>query len=152
MLLPQVLKGAMGPKVVRKRNTSPKAMLSANQQKSHEVAKTSKLRGPAAILFISRNTCSDSIAKLFRACFVRGIAHELRDTLQNGVSHRCACVELSIKRGIAPFWGFQRGIFVRGGISTIRVVHAPVAKYNFVFFVRGLLIESFLNSEIFAEI
>ena len=30
----------------------------------------------------------------------------LRDTLQNGVSHRCACVKQSTKRGgIAPFWG-----------------------------------------------
>ena len=28
------------------------------------------LRGPVAILFISRNTCSDSIAKLFCACFL----------------------------------------------------------------------------------
>ena len=27
------------------------------------------LRGPAAILFISRDACSDSIANLFRACF-----------------------------------------------------------------------------------
>ena len=27
------------------------------------------LRGPIAILFISRDTCNDSIAKLFRACF-----------------------------------------------------------------------------------
>ena len=27
------------------------------------------LRGPTAILFISRDTCSDSIAKRFRACF-----------------------------------------------------------------------------------
>ena len=27
------------------------------------------LRGPAAILFISRDTCSDSIAKISRACF-----------------------------------------------------------------------------------
>ena len=32
------------------------------------------LRGPAAILFISRDSCSDSIAKLFRACFFWGIA------------------------------------------------------------------------------
>ena len=30
---------------------------------------TCALRGPAAILFISRDTCSDSIAKLFLACF-----------------------------------------------------------------------------------
>ena len=33
--------------------------------------------GPAAILFISRDTCSDSIAKLFRACFY-GISHNYR--------------------------------------------------------------------------
>ena len=25
--------------------------------------------------------------------------------LQNGVSHRCACVKLSTKGGIAPLWG-----------------------------------------------
>ena len=36
-----------------------------------------KLRGPAAILFISRDTCSDSIAKLFRACFC-GVSHNFR--------------------------------------------------------------------------
>ena len=35
------------------------------------------LRGPAAILFISRDTCSDSIAKLFRACF-HGVSHNYR--------------------------------------------------------------------------
>ena len=35
------------------------------------------LRGPAAILFISRDTCSDSIAKLFRACFY-GVSHSYR--------------------------------------------------------------------------
>ena len=32
------------------------------------------LRGPAAILFISRDTCSDSIAELFGACFY-GVSH-----------------------------------------------------------------------------
>ena len=32
------------------------------------------LRGPAAILFISCDTCSDGIAKLFRACF-SGVSH-----------------------------------------------------------------------------
>ena len=42
------------------------------------------LRGPAAILFISRDTCSDSIAKLFRACFRGGIAQLSRDMLQSG--------------------------------------------------------------------
>ena len=57
------------------------------------------LRGPVAILFISRDTCSDSIAKLFRACFCGGIAQVSRDMLQNGVSHRRPCVKLSAKGG-----------------------------------------------------
>ena len=35
------------------------------------------LRSPAAILFISRDTCSDSIAKLFRTCF-HGVSHNYR--------------------------------------------------------------------------
>ena len=34
-------------------------------------------RGPAAILFILRDTCSDSIAKLFRAWFC-GVSHNYR--------------------------------------------------------------------------
>ena len=38
--------------------------------------------------------------------------------------------------------GFQRGVFVRG-------VRAPVAIINFAFFARDLLIESYINSEIF---
>ena len=29
----------------------------------------------------------------------------VRDMLQNGVSHRCACVSPSAKGSIAPFWG-----------------------------------------------
>ena len=35
------------------------------------------LRGPATILLISRDACSDSIAKLFRACFY-GVSHNYR--------------------------------------------------------------------------
>ena len=35
------------------------------------------LRGPIEILFVSRDTCSDSIAKLFRACFY-GVSHNYR--------------------------------------------------------------------------
>ena len=35
------------------------------------------LRGPVAILFVSRDTCGDSIAKLFRACFC-GLSHNYR--------------------------------------------------------------------------
>ena len=45
------------------------------------------LRGPVAILFISRDTLSDSIAKCFRACFPGDIAQVSRDMLQSGVSH-----------------------------------------------------------------
>ena len=45
------------------------------------------LRGPAAILFISRDAFSDSIATLYRVCFPGGIAQVSRDMLQNGVSH-----------------------------------------------------------------
>ena len=63
------------------------------------------LRGPAAILFISRDTCCDSIAKLFCACFLWGIAQLSRHTLQNGVSHRCACVKLSTKGGYRTVFG-----------------------------------------------
>ena len=36
-----------------------------------------KLRGPIAILFISRDPCSDSIAKRFCACFC-GVSHNYR--------------------------------------------------------------------------
>ena len=35
------------------------------------------LRGPAAILTMLRDTCSDSISKLFRACFC-GVSHKYR--------------------------------------------------------------------------
>ena len=63
------------------------------------LAQRPELRGPAAILFISRNTCSDSIAKEFGACFCGGIAQLSRNMLQKGVSHRCVCVKLSTKAG-----------------------------------------------------
>ena len=49
-----------------------------------------KLRGPAAILFISRDACSDSIAKLFCACFV---------------GYRTIIARYVAKWGLAPFWG-----------------------------------------------
>ena len=57
-----------------------------SQGKTRDVPGT--LRGPAAILLISRDTFSDSIAKLFRACFP-GVSHKHRAiyVLQNGVSH-----------------------------------------------------------------
>ena len=63
------------------------------------------LRGPVAILFISRDTCSDSIAKLLRALFCGGIAQLSRDMLQNGVSHRCVCAIVSTKGGYRTILG-----------------------------------------------
>ena len=62
-------------------------------------------RGPAAILSISRDTCSDSIAIFFSCLFLWGIAQLSRDMLQNGVSHRCACVKLSAKGGVSHHCG-----------------------------------------------
>ena len=50
------------------------------------------LGDPAATLFITRDTCSDSIALK-------------SNTLQNGVSHRCACAKLSTKRGYCTILG-----------------------------------------------
>ena len=79
-----------------------------DSQRRGSIREPRDLRGPAAILFISSDTCSDSTAKLFSACFSGGIAQLSRDTLQNGVSHRCACVKLTTRGGgggIAPVWG-----------------------------------------------
>ena len=56
-----------------------------------------RLRGAAAILFISSDTCNDSIAKLYLMLVFMGIAQLSRYMLQNAVSHRCACVKLSPK-------------------------------------------------------
>ena len=58
------------------------------------------------LVFSFPKYCAILIAKLFRACFL-WVSHKFwRDTLQNGVSHWCACVKLSA-RGvrIAPCWG-----------------------------------------------
>ena len=66
---------------------------------------TPEPRGPAAV-FISRDSCSDSIAKRFRACFC-AVAHNYR-AIRCKMGCRtdvCVCVKLSAKGGIAPFWG-----------------------------------------------
>ena len=55
------------------------------------------LRCPATILFISRDSCSDSIAKLCRACF-RWYRTIIARYVANGVSRRCACVKLPLTR------------------------------------------------------
>ena len=47
------------------------------------------LRGPVAILFISRDTCSDSIAKLLRACFC-AVSH----------NYRAICCKMGYRTGV----------------------------------------------------
>ena len=47
-----------------------------NQMENHQTLGP-RLRGPATTLFISRDACSDRIAKLFGAC-VCGISHNYR--------------------------------------------------------------------------
>ena len=54
----------------------PQILLSL-RKKGNEGVWTPYLRGPAAILFISRDICSDSIAKLFRARF-NGVSRNYR--------------------------------------------------------------------------
>ena len=57
------------------------------------------LRGPADT-FISRDTCSNSIAKVFRACFGGG-GGGIAQYVANGYrTDLCACVKLSAKGGV----------------------------------------------------
>ena len=63
------------------------------------------LRGPIAILFISRDTFSDSIAKRFRVCFP-GVSHEYR-AIRCKMGYR---TDMFVQKkapsgGIAPCWG-----------------------------------------------
>ena len=75
------------------------------------------LRGPAAILFISRDTCSDSIAKRFRACFY-GVSHEY-GVIRCQMGYRTdVSVGNQVPRGgIAPFWGSADLLKKRYGVS-----------------------------------
>ena len=55
---------------------------------------TNALKDPATILFMSLNTCSDSIAKLFRACHFFGggdLKQVSSDMLQNGILQIYLC-------------------------------------------------------------
>ena len=64
-----------------------------------------RLRGPAAILFIWRDTCSDSIAKIFRACFY-GVSHNYR-AIRCKMGYRTDVpVKLSSKRGYRTILGY----------------------------------------------
>ena len=63
------------------------------------------LSGPATILFISRVTCSDSIAKPFCACFY-GVSHTYRAIrCKMGYRRDVPMRNLVPREGVAPFWG-----------------------------------------------
>ena len=67
------------------------------------------LRGPVAILFISRDTCSDSIAKIFCACFCGGYRTIIaRYVAKWGIAQMCLCETKYQAGGLAPFWGSAR--------------------------------------------
>ena len=63
-----------------------------------------KLRGPVAILFISRVTCSNSIAKLLRACFMGYRTIIARYVARWGIAQMCLCETKYQGGGIAPLW------------------------------------------------
>ena len=64
------------------------------------------LRGPIAILFMSRNTCSGSVAKLVCACFYGYRANIARYVAKRDVAHMCLYETKYLGGGgIAPFWG-----------------------------------------------
>ena len=50
-----------------------------------------KLRDPPAMLFISRDTCSDGIAKLFHACFVGYRTIIAQYVAKWGIAQMCLC-------------------------------------------------------------
>ena len=55
------------------------------------------------MLVILRDTCTDSTAKPFRACFYMEIANVSINMLLNGLPPRYVCVMKVRRRGIAPF-------------------------------------------------
>ena len=62
------------------------------------------LRGPAAMLFISRDTCSDASATLFHDCF-HGVSHNYRAICCKwGVAEMCLC-ETKYQRGVSHHFG-----------------------------------------------
>ena len=74
-------------------------------QESKQPPSTDPLRGPAVILFISHDICSDSIAKLFRVCF-NGVSRNYRAIRSKmGIAKMCLCTTKYQGGGIAPFWG-----------------------------------------------
>ena len=80
------------------------------------------LRGPAAIRFISRDTFSDSIAKLFRACFP-GVSHKYRAICCKwGITLICLCKRRhqgGVSHAVGGLLRWPRKYRAIGGIAAI---------------------------------
>ena len=59
---------------------------------------------------------------------LEGITQLSRDMLQNGVSHRCACVKLSTKRGVLHHFG--EAVTSLKKYRAIRAIAAIVSQYR----------------------
>ena len=99
-------------------------------------------------LWSDRHNCSHNVSQKVK---------RIRSSSDN------SCKMATISRHLSPpisrwgkngfIWGFPKGGFCEGGKSQyLGWVRAPVAIINFAFFVRELLIESYINSEIFTGI
>ena len=68
--------------------------------------KPGMLRGPAAILFIPRDTCSDSIANPFvLVCFLNGVSHNYRVICCKMGDRRYVPVQNYVPRGVSHHFG-----------------------------------------------
>ena len=104
--------------------------MSFRRVSSRAISPSGKLRGPATILFISHDACGNMCRKTIWRLFLWGIAQLLRDALQNGVSHRCACVKLSTKGGIAQIWGAVANLASPNKYRAIRGIAPLVSQYR----------------------
>ena len=80
-------------------------LIQAPRHKNVHVFSCWDLRGPAAILLISRDACSDSIANIFRACFMQYRTFITQYVAKWGIAQKCLCETKYHGGGIAPFWG-----------------------------------------------
>ena len=95
-----------------------------------------RLRGPAAMHFISRDTCSDSIAKLFGACFVGYRTSMERYVAKWGIAEMCLCESKYQGGGTAPICGranfpekVSRDMGYRSDSTALSPVVGPLRPY-----------------------
>ena len=65
------------------------------------LSKTGRFLSKAEILGVGVFSPLPIVSQNVFVLVFMGIAQYLRDMLQNGVSHRCACVKLSTKGGVS---------------------------------------------------